>query len=258
MSGFRVQRYNYSRSRRGGGTASGCVFGVVLLLLLLGGCGVLYATGTLSAVVLQLLGAERVGDTDALFTAGTPEPVPVFTEVSVPNIAVVDLGEFGRVDLTDANIQIVLGTQDDGLPIARANFTESGLLTLCRQRSEICQPRGEAGYRNLRFDLRPGGGVVYVEVQAGPLWQLVGLVMQIDRAGRIDVIGIDVDGTTYNPDALPVILPADVRAAVSQLVVDVEQEGNALLRRAFLDMGSQVYRIREVFVDDIQLTVVMR
>lgn len=260
MSGFRVQRYDYSRSRRRGGFPLGCGCGALLAIVMVTGCGVLYATGTLSTLVLQLFGAERVGDTDSLFAAESPEPVPVITEVSVPNIAVVDLGELGRetINLDSTNQQVVLGNSDDGLAAARATFTESGLLALCRQRSTVCEASGADGYRNVRFDLRPGGGVVFLDVQVGPIWQRVGLVMQVARDGTMQIVGIDIDGTTYNPDALPVFLPGDVRMSVSQLVMDVEDAANDLLRGALLDMGGQVYRVREVYTSDTALTVVMR
>lgn len=258
MSGFRVQRYDYRRSRRGGGLALGC--GFVTVVALIAGCGILYATGTLSSVVFQFLGAERVGDTETLFAAESPEPLPAITQQSVPNIAVIDLGEYGRqtVDLNSTNYEVVLGSSDDGLPAAQATFTEAGLLALCRTQSTICDPVGDNGYRNLRFDLRPGGGVAYVDVRVGPLWQRVGLVLGIARSGAVDIIGIDVDGTTYNPDGLPVILPADLRTAVSSLVVEVEQAADDLLARAALDMGGQAYRVREVQVDDTTLVVLLR
>lgn len=260
MSGLQIQRYNYRRSVgcSRAGIGCGCAF-----LAVIGGviaCVGLYAGGVLTPIVFQALGAERIGDTESLFVAGTAAPDPVIEQANQPEIAVIDLGEYGRhtVDTDAENYQVVVGVGDTGLPVAQVTITESGLLALCRQQSDLCASGANSRYRNIRFDLKSGGMVVYVDLRAGPVWQRVGLVMRIDATGVMNVIGVDVAGTTYNPQVLPSILPGDLRMAIAEGVEDIEQLGRDLLVQAALDMGERRYRIRSVSVTEQSLMLLLQ
>ncbi len=260
MTGLPVQRYNYRRS--GGcsrvGLGCGCFIGIVSITVF--ACAGLYAAGILTPIIFQLLGAERIDETDALFSNGEPPPTQEIDEPILPNVAVIDLGEFGRQTInTDADtIQVVTGSDDIGLPVAQMTISEAGLLALCRQRTDACASGTEDAYRNVRFDLRSGGMVVYVDLRAGPVWQRVGLVMRVGGGGQLDVIGVDVDGTTYNPQVLPSILPADLQASIVEGVAEIERVGRDLLTAAALDMGDRRYRIQTVATGDMVLTITLR
>lgn len=257
MAGLPVQRYDYRRTRRVRGLGCGCTLVAVLALMV--GCLGLVATGTLTQIVLQAVGAQRIGETDDLFVEASPAPTVQVAEAVAPSRAIIDLGSYGEqvIDSSTTGTQITTGTDTTGLPVATATLTEAGLLQLCNQRSRLCA-EGEGGVRRVSFDLRPGGAVVYAEIAVGPLWQRVGLVTRIAINGAVDVIGVDIDGTTYDPAALPPILPADLRASITDAITEVERTGNEIVRLAVLSVGDASYRLREVTVTDTALTVVLR
>lgn len=257
MTGLPVQRYNYKRTQRVRGMGCGCT--LVGVIVVLAGCLALVATGTLTQIVLQAVGAQRIGETDALFAEASPAPTLEVADRAAPARAVIDLGSYGQqvIDASTTGTQITTGTDSTGLPVATATLTEAGLLQLCNQRSRLCA-EGEGGVRRVSFDLRPGGAVVYAEIAVGPLWQRVGLVTRIATNGTVDVIGVDIDGTTYDPSALPPILPADLRASITDAIAEVERAGSEIVRLAVLSVGDASYRLREVTVTETALTVVMR
>ncbi|MEQ9030392.1 MAG: hypothetical protein RLP44_16895, partial [Aggregatilineales bacterium] len=150
------------------------------------------------------------------------------------------------------------GTTNTGNTLTTATFTEDGLRQLCFERSTICGG-GDGNYRNAQIDLRPGGAVVYVDVNAGVFWQRIGIVMRLNTTRtRLSVIGVDIDGITYDPATLPPFLPADARQAIVNALSEVEIVVNDLITQIVLRSGGETYTIIDLNVDDALLTLIMQ
>jgi hypothetical protein len=87
--------------------------------------------------------------------------------------------------------------------------------------------------RNPWIDLRPGGAVVYADVDLEIGWKRVGAVVMVDASGRqIEVIGVDIDGRLYST-------PPD--GQIAELAERVEFEANRALRElTFIDPAGQL------------------
>jgi hypothetical protein len=252
-----VQR---QRRDKKGPLQAGCglllVGGFTMLLLCVG----LYAFGVFTPLLLQVMGVQRVADTDAVFADYTTEPTVEIVNAQSQNSAVVELGTYGAENLNvgTRNYEIRSGTTRDGAEIAVIRFDESAIKELCDERSTICR-QGTDRFRNVAFDLRPGGAVVNVDVNAGILWQRVGVVMRLDdQALAFDVVGIDINGTTFNPDTLPGIVSADARESVQNAIADIERIGNEILTSLIVSTGGGTYELVDVSIDDQYLTLTMR
>jgi hypothetical protein len=83
------------------------------------------------------------------------------------------------------------------------------------------------------IDLKPGGAVVYADVDLEVGWQRVGAVLMVDGTGRqIEVVGVDIDGRLYST-------PPD--GQIAELVQRVESEANRALRElTFLDPAGEL------------------
>lgn len=258
MHGVRVQRYNYSR-RNGWFLGLGCLGAGILGVVFL--CTALYMFGLLTPLVLRVGGVERVGDTDEIFAQNTPVPTAVVQNPANPPRVAFDLGQFGQENITTdpRSYTVTTGFNEAGLNVATATFTEAGLVSLCNERSSVCSPSGEAGYRNARVDLRPGGAVVYVEVNAGLFWQRIGIVFGVDPMfTRLNIVGVDIDGSTYDPNTLPAYLPGDVRRSINTALDEVDRVVNQIVQDMAINTGGQIYRLQDIQVNDDLLTLVLR
>lgn len=253
---MQIERYKIRRYRTEIGC--GCALGGTMILLVL--CAGLYAVGILTPLVLGIMGVQSVGDTNDLFADYTPAPTVILENSVGQSRVTVDLGTYGEESLvnTDGLYSFNMGTTNVGNALLTASFTEDGLLQLCFERSTICGS-GDANYRNARIDLRPGGAVVYVEVNTGVFWQRIGIVMRLNsERNHLDVIGVDIDGTTYDPATLPPFLPSDARQAILNALDEVETVVNDLIVQMVLSTGGESYRIIDVNVDDTLLTLIMQ
>lgn len=223
-------------------------------------CAALYTIGALTPVVLQLAGMRSLGSTDRLFDAVTPAPTVIIQGATNPQRVTIDLGNYGQeaLNVDPAAYTFVTGSSDGGAQVAVATFTEQGLLDICIQRSAVCSGQADR-YRNVRFDLRPGGMVVYADVNAGIIWQRLGVVLRLDSSSRrFNVLGVDIDGVTFDPATLPPFLSQDVRDGIAVAMVDIEREGNAVLNELELQTGGQTYTLSQIVIDDTTLTIIMR
>ena len=101
--------------------------------------------------------------------------------------------------------------------------------------------------RNPRIDLKPGGAVVYAEVNLEVGWQEVGAVFTLDESGRQFVLdGLDVGGRFYS-------LPPD--GEVANLASQLESQGNrALQDLTFIDpAGSLTVQSINLTEDSVQI-----
>lgn len=252
-----VQRPDPRRKRAwwGCGCALIAPFAAVLI------CTGLYAFGLFNplSIGLRLLGVSSLGDTDEAFAEAVVPPTVEVENAEVPERVEIDLGG-GRdpIVVNPGSYNVVTGSTSSGQQIATATFTEADLLRLCNERSALCST-GDDRFRNATFDLRPGGGVVYVEVNAQVFWQRIGVVLRLnsDRTS-FDVYGVDIAGTTYDPLSLPSLIPADARARIVEAVNEVETTGNDILQQISAQTGGQNYQLSDIIIDDNTLTIVMR
>ncbi|MEM6284819.1 MAG: hypothetical protein AAF787_21700, partial [Chloroflexota bacterium] len=153
----------------------------------------------------------------------------------------------------NAGASLIVGADDTGQDIATVTSTEADFMELCRAWSYVCGQQGitESGYtiRNASIDLKPGGGVVYAEVQpqGSALRQRVGLVMQVDGT-RLTVRGVDVNGFLYSspPDEL------------ATLVNEAERVANDVIRQVAVTAQSEQYDLESISINDGSLTVILR
>ncbi len=239
---MRVQRYNYSRRRS---NASGCLIlgtATLIVLLICGAVGLVILAPALPAILLNAAGFEAEGSTDSLFTnSSAPPAIP---QGSAPAQVVVDVGQFGSQNIDTTSVDVRVG-QD----MATATFTESALLTMCRQVTPACN-NADSRFRNITIDLRPGGAIVYADVTLPGIGitQRAGIVLHLNGARQFAVAGVDVNGTLFSTP------PGEL----SDIVAEVERVGNDVLRQAGLRADGARYSVSEIYVDDIQLTIVWR
>jgi hypothetical protein len=83
------------------------------------------------------------------------------------------------------------------------------------------------------IDLKPGGAVIYADVDLEVGWQRVGAVLMVDGTGRqIEIVGVDIDGRLYSTPP---------NGQIADLVRQVESEANRALRElTFLDPAGQL------------------
>lgn len=235
----------------------GCLaaaFGGLVLLVVVGAVVLL---PQLREVAIESAGLEAQGSTDALFAAA-PQAAPVALQDAVrPAAVTVDLGSYGGARTLDpAAVQAEVAVGSDavtGQQTAVVSFSETALMTLCRQQSDICSG-GDPQYQNVRLDLRPGGLIVYADATIPTEYgftidQTVGAVLRLDSSGRqFEFAGVDLDGALYE------VVPGDLSSTVAQF----EQTGNDLLNQVTLDAGGGQLSLQQVQIDDTMLTLVLR
>lgn len=221
---------------------TGLVALVALLLLL----------PALPGLALQFSGFSSRGSTSTVFS-NVPPPVTVQVQNAVvPPDASINLGALGVQAVPPGNsaYQVAVGTSNTGAALATVAFTETGLMDLCFQRSEICAS-GNSQFHNARIDLRPGGGIIYADVYIAQfgLWQPVGVVLRLDGSRRqFELAGVDVNGVLFD-------LPPN---ELGQQVESIARAGNDLLNQISLDASGGRYILREVVIDESTLTLVMQ
>jgi hypothetical protein len=214
----------------------------------------LYATGILTPLMMRLVGVENIGRTDDVFDQVVPT-VAIENPVPGPADVTVNLGSIGTVNTSTRDYTVISGSLAGGGPsVTTVTFSESEALAICHERSTICRT-GSDQVRSIQVDFRPGGGIVYADVNTGVFWQRVGIVVQLDPSHtQFQVVGVDVSGVVYNPDTLPFGLSDEV----GDLIRDFEREGNEALRQLTVDADGRVYRLYDIIIDDQTLTVLMQ
>lgn len=225
------------------------------------GCLTLFSVGagTLILIVVFLLplvpqlalqgaGFEPIGETDALFVA-TSVPVPTLANVqSMPSVIVIQAPDYGQQTIDTAQVDVAIGDVG-GVSTLQVSFTEADMLALCQSYSPLCTPAGSP-VRNASFDFRPGGMVVngdFFLEQVG-IWQRAGVVLRVAGDNQLAFEGVDVNGQLFD-------VPPD---ELGGLVAEVQTTANDLLRQLTVQAGGANYALRELYIDDATLTMVMR
>ncbi len=231
------------------------------------GCLALFA-GTLAALVIgalvllpslpniaaQVIGFTSSGDVDQVFVESSVPPAPALQNAQPVDQVTLDLGTFGQQtfnsqpQLYEFSVGSVGTTQTQAATIT---FTESGLTELCRQRTTVCN-NDNPQYRNVEFDLRPNGLVVYADAtlpQLGGAAQRIGAVLRVDSsARRFDFIGVDINGALFtNP-------PPELTATVN----DLERGANDVLTALTLQADGSQYSLSRITIDDTTATLFLQ
>jgi hypothetical protein len=248
------------RKRRGGTSCLGCgiAAGVVLIgLVVIGGFLILNYLPSLS---LQAAGFQPEGDTASVFQAAPTITMPEIVVVATlqPSEIVISAGDLGErtLDVPSGAVQIESGqvASNDGTTAQtqalRVTVDENGMLDICRQYSPICTPAGDGRLRNVMFDLRPGGAVVNGEFYIPQIstWQSAGVVMRLNESNRLEVMGVDVNGTLYSAP------PGEM----SEIVQEAETRANELLQQLVVQASGSSYTLQAISIDDATLTMLLQ
>lgn len=94
--------------------------------------------------------------------------------------------------------------------------------------------------RNTRAALKPGGLIIYAEVNLGVRWQKVGAVFNLDESGRqFTLVGVDLDGQLLaSPPSGPIaegvrILEENGNRALRELTI-IDPDGNLSIQQIVL------------------------
>lgn len=252
---MRVRRYIPRRRNPLPWILAGCM--VALLFAVAAGiAGIFIVLKLLPNAAMQAAGFQPAGDTDGIFNQPVaPTPVIIGQATIAAPAIVVDAGQYGQHSLSDfdtGGVEIMTGsTTGDAMQpdIVRATVNESGLLDICRRYTVLCSPAGEP-VRNVTFDLRPGGLIVNGEFwipQAG-IWQQAGVVLRLTGSNTLEAAGVDVNGTLFTTP------PGELSDLVNQAALTVSD----LLRQLALETGGTRYTLREIYIDDRVMTLILR
>lgn len=237
----------------------GCGAGTLILLMTLIVLGGFLIINYLPNLTLQAAGFQPSGDTNAVLQEVQPVVLPEIIVIATipPSEIVVSAGDLGErtLDIPAGAVQIESGQLADAADsgqadVLRVTVDENGMLDICRQYSPICNSSGDSRLRNVMFDLRPGGAVVNGEFYITQLsaWQPAGVVMRLTSANRLEVMGVDINGTLYSAP------PGEM----SQLVQEAETRANDLLQQLALNAGGSRYALQTVSIDDGTLTMLLQ
>ncbi len=252
MSSIRIQRYKPVRRRSPNSPIITCAvvgFGTLLIC----GLSALLILPRLTGIAASAAGLREAGRTEAVFAnVAAPAPVQINNGVLETQVTVT-LPEYGQstVDVQPQYVQVVSGTDENGIPAATVTVNEQNMVTLCAQYTPLCQ-NGDPRFQNVSIDLRPGGAIVYADVsvpELGSVSQRVGAVMRVDASGRqVEFAGIDIGGTLY----------AAAPGNLSSQIAEYEQAANNALQELIVEAGGGLYRLSAIQIDDVTLTLVMR
>lgn len=226
----------------------GIIAGVVLVLLI----GIIVLLPALPRLAAQAAGFTPKGDTQAVFTSAQPTPDIQIQNPVAPPDAVLNVNQpnVGPLPADQNYYRVETGTTDSGAPAAAVTFTEANLMDLCRQRTTVCS-NTNGQFRNVRIDLRPGGAVVYADVQIPqlPVEQTIGVVLRLDSSGRqFEIVGVDIGGALFG-------IPS---GELGDQVMQVAATGNTLLQQLELEAGGGQYRLSQVYIDDSTVTLLLQ
>jgi hypothetical protein len=246
---MKIKRINPQKRKNTLALGCGCLTGLAVMGAALIAVAVLLIIPALPNAALQSAGFEHVGDTDTVFAEATPQPPPTLEAIqSPPETVVIQAGGVGQQTIENVDTyDIQLGTVN-GQNTLQMTFNESDLLVLCQQYSDACSANGQR-IRNVRFDLRTGGMVVYgdVLIEQLQIWQNVGVVMRLTSDNRLAVSGVDIGGQLY---AAP---PNEIGATIGE----IESIANTVLQQLTAQAGGENFVLQSIYSDDSILVVTM-
>ena len=215
--------------------------------------GALILLPSLPNIAAQVVGFTPNGNTNQVFVESAQPPPPLQNAETIDQVTV-DLGTYGlqTIESEPQLYEFRIGSSPTtGQQAATVTFTESGLFELCVQRTNACSNQNPQ-YRNVSFDLRLDGLIVYADAtlpQLGGATQRLGVVLRLDASGRrFDFIGLDINGALFtNP-------PGELASAVQQLEDSANEILNALTLQA---LGTQ-YTLSRITIDETSATIYLQ
>jgi hypothetical protein len=247
---MKIKRMNPRKRLNTLALACGCLVGIGVMGAGLIAIAAMLIIPALPNIALQSAGFEHVGDTDAVFAEATAQPPPILEAVqSPPETVVIQAGNVGPQTIENVDTYDIQVGTINGQSTLQMTFNESDLLALCQQYSEACRANGNR-IRNVRFDLRTGGMVVYGDVLIEQLnvWQNIGVVMRLTSDNRLAVSGVDVNGQLY---AAP---PNEI----GNTIAEIETIANDVLRQLTVQAGGENFILDSIYMDDSVLVLTMR
>lgn len=231
----------------------GCLSAFVLFVAF-AAAAVIFLLPRLPQIGALLLGFSPQGDTQTVFAnVSQPPTVVIQNPTAVPQVTI-NLGDYGSQTFNTAPglYDFTIGSDAaTGAQTAAISFTEAGLLDICRQRTTLCSG-ADPRYGNPRVDLRPGGAVIYADVnlpELGGMQQTAGVVLRLDPSGRaFQFVGVDIGGMLYSSPP----------QSLNLNITDLEAQGNAILNQLALNAGGGLYALDRAYIDDTSLTLVLR
>jgi hypothetical protein len=204
----------------------------------------------LPSFALQAAGFEASGSTEALFAATSPAPAPLDMPLNSNQLAV-RLGSLPSqtISTRSASLRAAVGTDAlTGQMVMAVVADEAALADLCNRLSTVCGAEGTT-VRRARFDLKPGGLIVYGEFFIPQLnaWQSAGIVMQ-QRGIRLSIVGVDLNGSLYTSPPPP----------FAEFLREVEAVANQAISQFAISSGGNTFLLRDVYIDETQLELRLR
>ncbi len=239
---MRVTRASYSRRTGLNTQGCGCGMGIFLAVFVVGVVLVLFLPAV-PALGLRIAGFQPVAETEKVLEADDVDGVKPLSDATTSSQFVVTYGGERRII---SGVPITIGMNESGREQVQVTFNESTIISLCNQYSAFCMSSGNR-VRNVTVNFRSGGAILQADVYITQLasWQSVNAVVTISDNTQLGIEGVDVGGVLYEfPDG-----------ELGELVRDVEQEANAFLRGATIEVNGDVYRLSSVVIDENSLVL---
>lgn len=187
--------------------------------------------------------AAALGDSESMQATSTDDGPPS-GPVSLDQVMVDAwfLSQPTAVSVSDALGRVERGLSGDNELAYYFEFDEMGINTyLAAWFGEYLAQ--ETRLRNIWLDLKPGGAILYADVNLEVGWQRVGAVLMLDASGRqLILAGVDIGGRLYST-------PPD--GQIASLAAQLEDESNRALRElAFVDPAGRLVVQRISLGDD--------
>lgn len=241
---MRIERYQ--SQRRGG--FSGCSCGLIAL-----GGGVILAilvvliTPAIPSIGLRLAGFQPIEKT---ITQSTAEPIPVINSARTTSQVILSAGSYGQRTINQSSAYTMqIGSDDNNSDIAQINMTESGILTVCGQYTQLCSATGNQ-FRNVTVNLQNNGATISGEVFIPSIytWQPISVLISITANNEIHIDGVEVNGTLFGiPDG-----------GLGQQLRDIQTTTNQALRQLTLQSSEGTYGLSDITITETQLVATFR
>jgi hypothetical protein len=238
--------------RRARGFACGCLSALFMIGVVVAVAG-LVILPRLSSLAARALGLEAQGETAAVFdTVQQPTSITLSNVQPVSNASLWLPGyETSGVNALLGQVDLQMGSDDaTGQSVLVVTVTEDDLVRLCEQRGPNCGIQ-DTRVQRPRFDLRPGGAVVYADVtlpELGNVSQTVGAVLALNTSNTFRLAGVDLNGMLY-------AVPPDM---LDGLAGEIERTGNELLAQVALQANGRAYTLDAITITETAATLVLR
>jgi len=241
---LRIERYQ-SRGKRG---MSGCGCGLIGVgMVVIIAVAFMMIAPAIPSIGLRLAGFEAI-DSNTIQT--TPESVPVIQNAQTTTTTTISAGGLGSRSLPASSAyRIQTGTADDGATVAQVTLSETGIMTLCNQYTDVCSTTASA-FRNVTVDLGTGTAVIAGEAYISNLntWQPISAIISLTPDNRIQVEGVNINGTLF---AIP-------DNEIGQRIRDIQSTANQALAQLSIQTDRNTYQLSDIIVTESQLVAIFR